>query len=162
MHRSRPHRVVGEHMNATRPYILVVDDLADAADSLAELLALWGYDAEPLYSGSAALEAVRTRRPDAVLLDLGMPEMPGLQFALRFRGLPGCDATPVVAVTGHHTLTLQAREMGIDHYLLKPILDLSTLQELLDRLTASTELSRFRVQPRCPWKERLIKRCATA
>jgi CheY-like chemotaxis protein len=53
-----------------RPYILVVDD---AADSLAVLLTLWGYEAEPLHGGTAALAAARTRRPAAVLLDFGMP-----------------------------------------------------------------------------------------
>ena len=149
-------------MDATRPYILVVDDLIDAADSMAELLAHWGYDAEPLYGGAAALDAARTRRPDAVLLDLGMPGMTGLQFALRFRSLPECEATPIVAVTGHHTLTLQAREMGIDHYLLKPILDLSAFQQLLARLTERSEPSRPRSEPRRPWKIRPVERHAPA
>lgn len=147
-------------MDATRPYILVVDDLADSADSLAELLTLWGYDAEPLYSGAAALEAARTRRPDAVLLDLGMPLMNGLQFALRFRDLPGCDATPIVAVTGHHTRMLQAREMGIDHYVMKTS-DPSLLQDLLERLTESPEPSPSRGEPRRPRTQRLIERCAS-
>ena len=102
-------------MDTTRPYILVVDDLPDAADSLAELIAHWGYDAEPLYSGAAALDAARTRRPAAVLLDLGMPRMNGFQ-----------------AVTGHEALVLQAREVGIDYFLVKPV-DLSLLRELLGR-----------------------------
>ena len=142
-------------MDATRPYILVVDDLADAPDSLAELLTLWGYDAEPLYTGAAALDAARARRPDAVLLDLAMPRMSGLQFAIRFRELPGCESTPLVAITGHQTLTLQAREVGIDYYLLKPILDLSVLKRLLERLTASTEPLCLRAEPRRPRKARL-------
>ena len=120
-------------MDASRPYILVIDDLADSADSLAELLTLWGYDAKPLYSGSTALEAARDRCPDAVLLDLGMPRMTGLQFALRFRDVPGCEGTPIVAVTGHHTPTPQAQEMGIDHYLLK-VVDSGILQVRFGRL----------------------------
>jgi CheY-like chemotaxis protein len=134
-------------VDATRSYILVVDDLADAADSLAELLSLWGYDADPLYGGAAALAAARTRRPGAVLLDLGMPGMTGLQFALRLRDVPGCGATPVVAVTGHPGLTPQAREVGIDHYLLKPVMDLGLLRELLGRLTGSTEPPSSRTAP---------------
>ena len=137
-------------MNATQPYILVVDDMADAADSLAELLILSGYDAEPLYSGAAALEAARARRPDAVLFDLGMPGMSGLQFALRLRDLPGCAAIPTVAITGYQTLRLQARELGIDYYLLKPIMDLGLFLKLLGRLTTSTEPSQALVKPRCP------------
>ena len=142
-------------MDATRPYILIVDDLSEAADSLAEVLTLWGYDAEPIYSGAAALDAARARRPDAVLLDLGMPGMSGLQFALRFRELPGCGSAPLVAVTGHDLFTLQAREVGIDHYLLKPVLDLSVLKRLLERLTASTEPLCLRAEPRRPWNARL-------
>jgi CheY-like chemotaxis protein len=156
-----PSGSLGDHVDAARPYILVIDDLADSADSLAELLTLWGYDAEPCYSGSTALEAARTRCPDAVLLDLGMPRMTGLQFALRFRDLPGCEAAPIIAVTGHHTLPLQAREMGIDHYLLKPA-DLGFLQELLGRLTATTEPLHRPAGLRRPRTERRLERCVTA
>jgi CheY-like chemotaxis protein len=129
-------------MDATRPYILVVDDLVDAADSLATLLGIWGYDAKPHYRGVAALEAARIRRPDTVLLDLGMPGMSGFQFTLRLRDLTRCRTTPVVAVTGHAGLTLRAREVGIDHYLLKPISDLSRLKELLGQLTTSQRSAR--------------------
>lgn len=136
-------------MDTTRPYILIVDDVADAADSLAELLTLWGYDAEPLDGGAAALEAARVRRPGAVLLDLGMPRMTGLQFAVRFRDVRGCEAVPVVAVTGHHALAPQAREAGIDHYLLKPC-DFGVLKALLGRLTARAEPSPTRARPRPP------------
>jgi CheY-like chemotaxis protein len=136
-------------VDATRPYILIVDDVADAADSLAELLTLWGYEAEPLDGGAAALGAARVRRPAAVLLDLGMPRMSGLQFAVRFRDVPGCEATPVVALTGHHTLALQAREAGIDHYLLKTC-DFGVLKDLLGRLTARTEPSPPRATTRPP------------
>lgn len=144
-------------MDATRPYILVVDDLADAADSLAELLSFWGYDANPLNGGAAALGAARTRRPSAVLLDLGMPGMNGLEFAIRFRDLPGCEATPLVAVTGHTGLMPHAREVGIDHYLLKPILDLGVLNRLLGRLTVSTKPFCPPAEPRRPWKARLTR-----
>jgi CheY-like chemotaxis protein len=145
-------------VNATRPYILVVDDVADAADSLAELLILSGYDAKPLYSGAAALEAARARRPDAVLLDLGMPRMSGLKFALHFRDLPGCVAIPIVAVTGYSTLTLQAREVGIDHYLLKPVMDIGHLQGPLGRPTAITEPSRHPAALRRPRTKRRLER----
>jgi CheY-like chemotaxis protein len=149
-------------MDATLPYILVVDDLADAADSLAILLGILGFDAEPLYSGAAALKAARARRPDAVLLDLGMPGMSGFQFTLRLRDVPGCEAVPVVAITGHQTMTLQAREVGIDHYLLKPIVDYSQLQALLRRLIVSSESARFRTEPRRSRKECVAALCFSA
>ena len=133
-------------MDSSGPYIMVVDDMADSADTLSELLSIWGYEAEPHYSGVAALEAACARRPDAVLLDLGMPGMTGFQLALRLRDLPGCGATPLVAVTGHAALKLQAREVGIDHYLLKPVLDFCFLRELLGRVIAIAELSHSQAQ----------------
>ncbi len=122
-------------MDALRPYVLVVDDLPDAADALAGLLTLWGYEAEPHHGAAAALGAALARPPDAVLLDLLMPGMGGFEFAERFRQLRGCAGRPVVAVTGYATPAsyARARDLGIEHYLLKPA-DLDTLKELLARL----------------------------
>ena len=54
-------------MNETRPRVLVVDDLPDSADSMADLLTCWGYDAQPHYGGVSAPESVR--RSLAVVLD---------------------------------------------------------------------------------------------
>jgi CheY-like chemotaxis protein len=124
-------------------------------------VSLRGYDAQPLPSGAAALAAARTRRPAAVLLDLGTPGMSGLQFALRFRDLPGCGATPIVAVTGYPDLALSAREVGIDHYLLKPMLGLSVLRDLLKRLTVGSEPSRPRTGPWRRWESLRTERRAT-
>jgi len=74
-------------MDTKRIHILVVDDLPDMAESTAELLALWGYDATACTSGIAALACARVRRPAAVLLDLVMPRMDGFEFARAFRAL---------------------------------------------------------------------------
>ena len=84
-------------MDTTQLHILVVDDLTDAAESTAEVLALWGYDATACDSGAMALARARIRRPVAVLLDLLMPRMDGFQFARAFRGLPECKAVPLIA-----------------------------------------------------------------
>ena len=64
-------------MDTERIHILVVDDLPDMAESTAELLTLWGYDATACDSGAMALASARVRRPAAVLLDLVMPRMDG-------------------------------------------------------------------------------------
>ena len=98
-------------MPTALPYILIVDDVPDAADSQAELLRLWGYDAQPLYSGIAALDAARVRRPDIVLLDLGMNGMSGLQLTLQIRELPGCETVPIVAIS-HRRNTSIAQLIG--------------------------------------------------
>ncbi|MCE9567947.1 MAG: response regulator [Planctomycetes bacterium] len=147
-------------MDAIRPHILVVDDLADAADSLSELLALWDYDAEPHYSGVTALEAARSHKPDAVLLDIGMPRMTGFQFALLFRALPGCGTIPVLAITGYDLLTRQAREVGIDHYLVKPA-DPDLLRELLGRLIVCPKPLQLWTESRPLRKRRFGEQCVT-
>ena len=136
-------------MDGNGTYVLVVDDLPDAADSLRELLVVWGYDAEARYGGAAALESVRTRPPAAVVLDVGMPRMDGFEFVARLRLVPGCERTPVVVVSGHTSEACQARgrELGIGHYLLKAA-DPNLLRELLSRLTMRPEPSRSRPTPR--------------
>lgn len=125
-------------MNGVRPYVLVVDDLPDAADTMAALLTLWGYDAEPRYSGVAALAAARLRRPAAVLLDIGMAPMDGFAFAARLRDLPGGRRTAVIAVSGHTSEAYQARgrELGITHYLFKPC-DPCLVRLLLSRVVGA-------------------------
>ena len=65
--------------------ILVVDDNHDAADSLADALRLAGHQVEVAYSGLSALACVRSLQPDAVVCDLGLPEITGYEFALAVR-----------------------------------------------------------------------------
>ena len=71
-----------------RPRILVVDDLADAADSMAMVLRIWGYDAEVSYDGAASLATAAAYRPQVVLMDLGLPVMDGLEVARLFLARP--------------------------------------------------------------------------
>lgn len=122
-------------MNATRSHILVLDDLADGADSTVELLDIWGYDACACYTGAAALESARARRPDAVLLELWMPHMDGFRFADLFREQPGRASIPLIAVSCYWSREFyaRARAAGVCHYLLKPA-DPVNLEELLGRL----------------------------
>ena len=121
-------------MGTSRIHVLVVDDVADTADSTVELLSLWGYDAVACYDGATAVASARVRRPGVVLLDLAMPGMDGLRCARLIQGLPGCGSVPVIVVSGYWTPAYQAtaREVGIRHYLLKPA-DPAQLEDLLAR-----------------------------
>jgi CheY-like chemotaxis protein len=65
--------------------VLVVDDNHDAADSLAILLRLWGYEVWVAYDGVAGLGAARHFRPQVALLDIQMPRMHGGEVARRLR-----------------------------------------------------------------------------
>lgn len=101
--------------------ILVVDDNVDSAETMAEILKLWGHEVETAHDGPAALEAARAHRPDAVLLDLGLPAMDGYETARRLRqeGL----GTLLVAVTGFGAAEDRRRtaEAGFDNHLTKPV-----------------------------------------
>jgi CheY-like chemotaxis protein len=119
-------------MAISQIHILVVDDLADAADSMVDLLAIWGYDAIACYSGASALKSACLQRPTLVLLDLAMPRMDGFQFACLFHEMSRCRSIPIIAISGYSSLAFRtlAREVDIRHYLLKPV-DPDRLKDLL-------------------------------
>ncbi len=84
------------------------------------------------HDGPAALEALRTQKPAAALLDIGMPGMDGYELARRVRAAPdGADLT-LIALTGwgNDEDRRRSREAGIDHHLVKPV-DSTLLEDLL-------------------------------
>jgi PAS domain S-box-containing protein len=81
--------------------VLVVDDDVDAADSLALLLQMAGYEARVAYSGTTALQTAVEHRPEAVILDLSLPEMDGYELGRRLRQHPQLAAVRLIALTGH-------------------------------------------------------------
>jgi signal transduction histidine kinase len=115
--------------------ILVVDDNADAADSLGALLQMLGADVRVAHDGKAALETFADFRPAAVLLDLGMPGMDGYEVARRIRALKDADGTVLIALTGWGQDTDRHRSSaaGFQHHLVKPA-DIAALQTLLGGL----------------------------
>jgi CheY-like chemotaxis protein len=101
--------------------MLVVDDNADAADSLAEILRLNGHDAQTAYDGRQALERLRAAHVDVVLLDIGLPEMDGYEVARRLRAEHGGLA--LVAITGYGQAAdvQRAKDAGFDAHITKPV-----------------------------------------
>src|SRR5262249_2694853 len=81
--------------------VLIVDDNADAAESLAMLLRSAGHQVMTAHDGPAALKTAEAVRPDAVLLDIGLPRMDGYEVARRLRGQLGLTEALLVAVTGY-------------------------------------------------------------
>jgi len=104
--------------------VLVADDNADAAESLASLLALDGHDIRTAYDGFDAVEQAGAFRPELVFLDIGMPRMDGYEAARRMRSMPELDGVMLVALTGWGTEADRARSRaaGFDRHLLKPAL----------------------------------------
>ncbi|HZY15336.1 MAG TPA: response regulator [Ramlibacter sp.] len=124
---------------ATQPdqlHVLVVDDNADAAESLGVLLDIEGHAAHVAHSGAEALQVAQSQALDVVFLDIGLPDMTGYEVAKRLRQLPGLDRTLLVALTGWGTQDDRdrTREAGFDRHLTKPA-ELPAVEELL-RLAA--------------------------
>jgi CheY-like chemotaxis protein len=112
--------------------VLVVDDNADAAESMALLLAVHGHDVRQARSGPEAIATARTFAPDVMLLDLGLPEMDGYAVAEAVRREPALAGCRLVAVTGYgrDEDRRRAREAGFDEHLLKPV-DPAVLQTVV-------------------------------
>jgi CheY-like chemotaxis protein len=102
--------------------ILVVDDNADAAQSLAVLLRLRGHEVQVALGGAEALQAANESMPELVLLDIGMPDIDGYEVARRLRSRFNSGLT-LVALTGWGTEQdrRRSREAGFDHHLTKPV-----------------------------------------
>jgi CheY-like chemotaxis protein len=105
-----------------RRRILVVDDNADAAEMLANLLQLDGHEVERALSGEEALERVKSFAPDVALLDIGLPGLDGFEVASRIRASNGNDIQ-LIALTGYgrEEDRERARVAGFTAHLVKPV-----------------------------------------
>jgi signal transduction histidine kinase len=116
-----------------RPRVLVVDDSTDTARAMARLLGVEGYDVRVAHDGRAAIDAARDRRPDVVLLDIGLPGMNGYEVARAVRRDPDLAGVTLIAISGYgqdHDRRRSA-DAGFDHHLVKPV-DYGVLYALLD------------------------------
>jgi PAS domain S-box-containing protein len=104
-----------------RRRVLVVDDNADGADSLAEIVEMLGHAADVAYDGPTAIEKARAIRPDVVLCDIGLPGMSGYEVAKALRARGG-EATRLFAMTGYARAedVRRAAEAGFDGHVAKP------------------------------------------
>jgi len=117
---------------------MVVDDNRDAADMLAEMLNMSGFQATVEYTGEAALRAVEATAPDALLLDIGLPDMDGYQVCRRIRAMAGLAQPVLIAVTGwgQESDREQAHAAGFDGHLTKPADPDSVIAMLNEKLHA--------------------------
>jgi CheY-like chemotaxis protein len=118
--------------------VLVVDDNRDAADTLGEMLTMSGYIITREYSGEAAVRAVQHDAPDALLLDIGLPDIDGYEVCGRIRRSGAAPQPVVIALTGwgQDADRDRASAAGFDGHLTKPAEPdqlIALLQELLAR-----------------------------
>jgi len=112
--------------------VLVVDDNVDAAQSLAMLLKVSGHQVRMAHTGPTALQEALDYRPNAVLLDIGLPGMDGYEVAKRIRQQPALQNVVLVAMTGYgqETDRHRSREVGFNAHLVKPA-DFGKVQQIL-------------------------------
>ena len=112
--------------------ILVVDDEPAVRTSLERALSLEGYEVDLAGDGAAALDQLAVAPPDAVVLDVGMPRVDGLEVCRRMRAAG--DRTPVLMLTARDAIDdrVEGLDAGADDYLVKPF----ALRELRARLRA--------------------------
>jgi two-component system, OmpR family, KDP operon response regulator KdpE len=119
--------------------VLVVDDEASILRVVAANLRAHGYEALTAASGKAALTLIETNQPDCIVLDLGLPDVGGLEV---LRHLRAWTTTPVVILTAHddqHDKTT-ALDLGADDYVTKPF----AMTELLTRIRGALGHGRSR------------------
>ena len=112
--------------------VLIVEDDAQVRTALSRALNFEGYDVETASDGAEGLEKVLTVAPDAIVLDVMMPHVDGLEATRRLRARG--DTTPILMLTARHEVSdrVAGLDAGADDYLVKPF----ALEELLARLRA--------------------------
>ncbi|MFD5424959.1 response regulator [Streptomyces sp. NPDC127084] len=112
--------------------VLVVDDEPQIVRALVINLKARKYDVDAATDGATALQLAAARHPDAVVLDLGLPDMDGVEV---IKGLRGWTRVPILVLSARHTSDekVEALDAGADDYVTKPF----GMDELLARLRAA-------------------------
>lgn len=128
-----------------RQHVLVIEDDQDGGASLKALLEAAGHKATVCPNGRTGLLQARALAPDAIILDIGLPDSSGYEIARLLRSDPTFSETLFVALTGYGSAEdrRRAKEAGFDHHLTKPI-EFPALNALLRRSASSRSRSRTR------------------
>ncbi len=113
-------------------YVAIVDDDSAIRTALGRALRMENYDVELFEDGATALKSIQLRAPDALVLDLQLPDIDGLEVCRRIRR--SGDTTPILMLTARNAVNdrVEGLDVGADDYLVKPF----DLAELLARLRA--------------------------
>jgi len=114
--------------------VLVVEDYPDAAESMAEMLRLWGHYPQVVTTGADAIRVAEVDPPDVVMIDLFLPDMHGCEVVRRIRELVAVRRPLIMAVTAclRDEERRRSYESGVDLHLTKPV-DPSLLRAVLSR-----------------------------
>lgn len=104
--------------------LLIIDDNIDLANGLAMYLTeKSGHDVRVAHTGESGIETAIEFEPDAVLLDIGLPDIDGYEVARRLRGHDDLEQVPLIGISGFSSEAdiKRAKKAGFDHYFVKPI-----------------------------------------
>jgi CheY-like chemotaxis protein len=124
-----------QEQDAPQFKVLVVDDNKDVADSLATLIGVLGHQATQAYDGASAIEKAAAELPDAVFLDIGMPNVDGYDVARQLAAMRTSPDFRLIAVTGFSDQPHrdQATDAGFTDYLVKPYVSEDVMRILSGR-----------------------------
>lgn len=110
-------------VSAASKRIMIVDDNADAADTLAQLLTMVGHVVQTAYTGKQAIELAVQFQPELVFLDIGLPDHSGYEVGAKLRALPNVQPFTLVALTGYgqEQDRKNAFDSGFDEHFAKPV-----------------------------------------
>ena len=115
--------------------VLVVDDDRYLCELIVDVLEAEGHMARTAMNGEQALEQVRERKPELILLDLMMPVMNGWELAAALKANPEWSDIPVVLITAHHDGESKRQETGAKAVITKPF-DIDHLAEVVSTYSA--------------------------
>jgi CheY-like chemotaxis protein len=114
---------VGNSDRRDRPLVLLVDDSPDNRSMYAEYLAFNGYEVLEADDGVQAVATARRERPDAIIMDVGLPAIDGIEATKILRADPTTSDAIVLALSGHaDEMEERATRAGVDRFLRKPCL----------------------------------------
>lgn len=134
---DEPAELVGRRGERSYRLLLVEDD-AENAGTLAELLEINGFDVRIAADGPAALEAVKTHPTDAIVLDVLLPGMNGFEVCRQLRADPANAGLVIIMLTGLDDIPskLEGLDTGADDYLVKPVMSRELMARIRRRLEA--------------------------
>lgn len=134
-----PEQTASEPTTTKACRILVVDDNRDSAESLATLLRLTGHETHTAHDGLEAVEAAARIKPDAVLLDIGLPKLNGYEVARKIREQPWGKDMVLIALTGwgQEEDRQKSNDAGFNGHLVKPV-ELAAVTKLLTEFVPKT------------------------
>ena len=124
-----------EHVVKTGKDVLVVDDDHYLCELIVDVLEAEGHMARTATNGEEALEQVRERKPELILLDLMMPVMNGWEVAAALKANPDWSDIPVVLITASHDGERRREETGAKAVITKPF-DIDHLAEVVSNYSA--------------------------